>query len=569
MPFVFNPISNQFDITNVGGGGGNFKDPVGLATTTDLDALYDNGTAGVGATLTNNGPLIALEVDGITPTVGSRVLVKNQIDLAENGVYIVTDVGSGVDPWILTRATDYDEPSEIAPGDLFPITSGVINGATIWEQVQTVTTIGTDPFQFIEFNNKELSISPYIVGASKSDFIFIQDAIDEAVAQGYDSTNPVNIYVKPLSGGWLENILMADGINVLGLCSGNDSTPVILKGEITWPDDCSAILQNVKLEPTGSNSIILQGGTLNLLDSYFNLGSLKTAIYLEGTTVKTINLNNVSSNDLDFVLFDSDSSAQSATITINQCQLKNTSISTLAWSGTLSLNAIGSLISTPFNIDIDSLDIQYNNCKIETPSEVAFETSATTEGTINLVSCEFSGDQLFNIGSADLVVSTPYCLIQEAIPSTFASGQSFAMSKHISTLDSAEVFEQSRTGWRGANTKYSQSFLQTTDDTPTVLASVPISELESITFNGSIVAASTDHSAGLNGKFTFGARRETAGNVTINGSPYKWENTTSALTFDLVVNTGTQTMDVLVTGEAATTYNWTCSFDWVTVRNNT
>lgn len=83
-------------------------------TAGNLNATYDNGTAGVGATLTNAGTQAALVIDGVTMVVNDRVLIYNQTDQTENGVYTVTNVGSASTNWVLTRATDADsyEPND-------------------------------------------------------------------------------------------------------------------------------------------------------------------------------------------------------------------------------------------------------------------------------------------------------------------------------------------------------------------------------------------------------------------------------------------------------------------------
>jgi hypothetical protein len=89
-----------------------------VATTAALPAnTYANGTGGIGATLTAtaNG---ALTVDGYTPAVGDRILVKNEVAGANNGLYDVTQVGSGATPYILTRNVYMDAPAEF-PGALF------------------------------------------------------------------------------------------------------------------------------------------------------------------------------------------------------------------------------------------------------------------------------------------------------------------------------------------------------------------------------------------------------------------------------------------------------------------
>jgi hypothetical protein len=128
-----------------------FKTAVYAATTANLNATYANGAAGVGATLTNAGALALFTLDGTTPPINSRILVKNQSTQAQNGIYTLTTIGSGAVAWVLTRATDYDQASEIHPGDLVPVNNGTVNANTFWIQVDTVATMGTDPIAFNEF----------------------------------------------------------------------------------------------------------------------------------------------------------------------------------------------------------------------------------------------------------------------------------------------------------------------------------------------------------------------------------------------------------------------------------
>ena len=71
---------------------------------------YDNGTAGVGATLTtSSGNFDTL--DGISISTDDRVLVKNESTTANNGIYVKTS------STVLTRASDFDTPVEMAGGD--------------------------------------------------------------------------------------------------------------------------------------------------------------------------------------------------------------------------------------------------------------------------------------------------------------------------------------------------------------------------------------------------------------------------------------------------------------------
>ena len=89
---------------------------------------YANGTAGVGATLTAGSNAALAAQDGITLNPGERLLVKDQAAPAQNGIYIVSSVGSAGAPWILTRATDADQS---AAGEMsYGLATFVIGGST-------------------------------------------------------------------------------------------------------------------------------------------------------------------------------------------------------------------------------------------------------------------------------------------------------------------------------------------------------------------------------------------------------------------------------------------------------
>ena len=133
-----------------------FHEAVNLATTAALPAnTYNNGTSGVGATLTGNANG-ALSVDSTLTTVSERILVKNEAAGANNGVYTVTQVGSAGTPYILTRATDFDSVGtgvdQIDEGDFFLVTSGTANLNTAWvQQTPPPITIGSTALVFQQF----------------------------------------------------------------------------------------------------------------------------------------------------------------------------------------------------------------------------------------------------------------------------------------------------------------------------------------------------------------------------------------------------------------------------------
>ena len=123
-----------------------------LGTTANLSATYSNGTAGVGATLTatSNG---ALSLDGSTPSASDRILVKNQTDASENGIYTVTTVGDGSTAFVLTRATPEDQPSELSGGAFVFVEEGTLNANNGYVFTHTgAPTFGTTDLDVAQFS---------------------------------------------------------------------------------------------------------------------------------------------------------------------------------------------------------------------------------------------------------------------------------------------------------------------------------------------------------------------------------------------------------------------------------
>jgi hypothetical protein len=119
--------------------------PNTLATISGGTVTYNNGTAGVGATLVTTGTYTL--IDGVNiATVGTRVLVKNEANAAHNGIYTYTDSTT------LTRATDFNTPTEMAGGDFTFVQNGTLYNDTGWVMVDPVTTVGTSPVIWYQFS---------------------------------------------------------------------------------------------------------------------------------------------------------------------------------------------------------------------------------------------------------------------------------------------------------------------------------------------------------------------------------------------------------------------------------
>lgn len=126
--FVYStPAANQLTLSLTYGG-------AQITSLTNASGLTyaTRANSGVGATLTNSGAQAALILDGVTLSVADRVMVRLQTTGAQNGVYVVTNVGSGSTNWILTRATDANkvspsDPDGLGTGDYFFTQQGTLN----------------------------------------------------------------------------------------------------------------------------------------------------------------------------------------------------------------------------------------------------------------------------------------------------------------------------------------------------------------------------------------------------------------------------------------------------------
>lgn len=130
------------------------KPAVSAATTGNLTATYDNGTSGVGATLTI-AATATLNIDGVTSwSQYDGILVKDQSNAYENGRYFVSTVGDAGTDWVLTRCGQCDEPSEIPSMYIF-VQGGNTYASTGW--VASVDDypnfdVGVDDITFTQFS---------------------------------------------------------------------------------------------------------------------------------------------------------------------------------------------------------------------------------------------------------------------------------------------------------------------------------------------------------------------------------------------------------------------------------
>ena len=173
--------------------------------------LDSNGGTGVGATLT--GTNVVFTIDNYTPDLNDRILIKNQTVATQNGVYVITQLGvASTTPWILTRASDYDNGGnqEVLSGDLIYIATNPsefsitpVNQNTSWVMNAQGTgtgqsiKIGTDSVTFVQFSGG----SSVTAGAGTS---VVGNSVSIALGSSFDTTSGTGTSGLSLTGNTLQ-----------------------------------------------------------------------------------------------------------------------------------------------------------------------------------------------------------------------------------------------------------------------------------------------------------------------------------------------------------------------------
>jgi len=123
-----------------------WKNPVYVGTFVALPACTATGEfleANATGTLT---------IDGKEPPLNSRVLVKNQVEAKNNGIFEIVIKGEAGVKWKMARTTDANTTVELSDAAVFA-EEGTENADHEFVQTATVTTIGTTAQTWVEFQS--------------------------------------------------------------------------------------------------------------------------------------------------------------------------------------------------------------------------------------------------------------------------------------------------------------------------------------------------------------------------------------------------------------------------------
>jgi hypothetical protein len=130
--------------------------PVRLLSASNISGTYDNGTSGIGATLTVAAS--SLTIDSTACVNGDRVLLQTQSTGAECGIYVVSGVGSSA--VVLTRSSDFNTVAQMVPGFTVTVQAGTIYaGATFALIEPQPTVIGTSDIVFVDASSMPSTVT--------------------------------------------------------------------------------------------------------------------------------------------------------------------------------------------------------------------------------------------------------------------------------------------------------------------------------------------------------------------------------------------------------------------------
>lgn len=122
------------------------KQSVRCATTGNLATSYSSGAQTL--TANSNG---AASIDGESLNLNDRVLVKDQTSQTQNGIYDVTTIGDGSNPFVLTRSADFNQTAEVGAGSFTYVEAGTANQGKSFVQTERNPVLDTNNLVFTVF----------------------------------------------------------------------------------------------------------------------------------------------------------------------------------------------------------------------------------------------------------------------------------------------------------------------------------------------------------------------------------------------------------------------------------
>lgn len=259
------------------------------------------------ATTSSDGNLSltgAANVDGSAVVTGDSILVKNQSDETQNGVYIANTEGA----WTRRADSDGNPTNEIRPGTSYWVVSGSENVNTRWSQYEIGTEanqaidVGTDDINFINASaNAPLATTSTAGLMSATDKERLDDLHDESLRDS-DFVSAQSVLVA-ITAETPTNVVVAEG-SVVGRSVGGN-VGALAKSDLLTILNLRAkeYIHEVTAGEISQGYIVMDDATYNSLFMVEDKGAVQTNIdslnsttavadYAIGTTTKRVYIRN-------------------------------------------------------------------------------------------------------------------------------------------------------------------------------------------------------------------------------------------------------------------------------------
>ena len=299
-----------------------YKQSVRVATTEDVGNLLVTGN------MTDS-------VDGKTLSLNDRILVKDQNDAKQNGIYYVSVVGTGSNgTWV--RAKDANASDKMTSGMTTIVSEGVVNASKTF-RLSTLDpiTLGTTELTFI---------NPFTAGSAGGANTYVQ-INDTGITSGFPgltfdkASNLLTVTgnISSTSGYFLGNGSQLTGIDATSIQNGTSNVKTYGSSNVTIS---SGGVANVIV--VGSTDTYIKGNVLPTANVTYDLGSptqrWRTGYFSSGTI--DLGGSTISVTATGFVFNVSGSTtpvtlASSGALSGNSLSLSNTTPATTTSSGAL------------------------------------------------------------------------------------------------------------------------------------------------------------------------------------------------------------------------------------------